>query len=91
MRALCNCSPDYVTIRSGNFTFSTMSVSTATAMRPFLGAEIQVAYEAARVVILPIPYEVTTTYRRGCENGPAAILEASDQLEYYDEELGAIR
>jgi len=39
------------------------------------------------VVILPIPYEATTTYRRGCKNGPDAILEASHQVEYYDEEL----
>lgn len=64
-----------------------MPVQTAAAMRPFLGAEIEVAYEAARAIVLPIPYEATTTYRRGCENGPAAILEASDQLECYDEEL----
>ena len=39
-------------------------------------------------MILPIPYEATTTYRKGCEHGPDAVLEASDQLEAYDEELG---
>lgn len=54
---------------------------------PFLGPDVTASYEAARVVILPIPYEATTTYRRGCENGPAAILDASQQVEYYDEEL----
>jgi agmatinase len=54
---------------------------------PFLGPDVAASYEAARVVILPIPYEATTTYRRGCENGPAAILDASQQVEYYDEEL----
>lgn len=64
-----------------------MPVQTPVALRPFLGSEIQVAYDAARFVILPIPYEATTTYRRGCQNGPAALLEASDQLECYDEEL----
>ncbi len=55
--------------------------------RPFLGSDVAAAYDAARVVILPIPYEATTTYRRGCKNGPDAILEASHQVEYYDEEL----
>ncbi|HLO47015.1 MAG TPA: agmatinase [Kamptonema sp.] len=54
---------------------------------PFLGSEIVPDYDKAQVVILPIPYEATTTYRRGCENGPAALLEASHQLECYDEEL----
>ena len=56
-------------------------------IRQFLGSEIKTPYEAAKVVILPIPYEATTTYRQGCQNGPAALLKASDQLEAYDEEL----
>ncbi|MBZ8180625.1 agmatinase [Oscillatoria salina] len=54
---------------------------------PFIGSEVEQPYETAQVVILPIPYERTTTYRQGCKNGPAALLAASDQLEYYDEEL----
>lgn len=57
-------------------------------MKQFLGSETTSTYEKAHVVILPIPYEATTTYRKGCENGPGAILTASDQLECYDEELG---
>jgi agmatinase len=44
-------------------------------------------YASARVVILPIPYEKTTTYGRGCSKGPEAIIAASCQLEYYDEIL----
>jgi agmatinase len=64
-----------------------MLVQTSTAVQPFLGSEIKASYEASRVVILPIPYEATTTYRKGCENGPDALLEASVQLEYYDDEL----
>lgn len=55
--------------------------------RQFIGSEVESSYEAAKVVILPIPYEMTTTYRKGCKYGPEAILEASDQLECYDEEL----
>lgn len=64
-----------------------MPTNTFTAMLPFLGAEVTATQGAARVVILPIPYEATTTYRKGCEHGPAAILDASQQVEYYDEEL----
>ncbi|NJN85060.1 MAG: agmatinase [Leptolyngbyaceae cyanobacterium SL_7_1] len=64
-----------------------MSTQVATIESPFLGAEVAADYADARVVILPIPFEATTTYRRGCENGPAAILDASHQVEYYDEEL----
>ncbi|MBD1944419.1 agmatinase [Coleofasciculus sp. FACHB-712] len=63
------------------------TVQTPTSVLPFLGSDLASTYDAARVVILPIPYEATTTYRNGCENGPDAILEASGQVEYYDEEL----
>ena len=55
--------------------------------RQFIGSEAQTTYENAQVVILPIPFEKTITYRRGCQNGAAAIIEASDQLEAYDIEL----
>jgi len=61
-------------------------VQTLTSSLPFLGAEVAAEYDAAKVVILPIPFEATTTYRRGCENGPAAILDASQQVEYYDDD-----
>jgi agmatinase len=64
-----------------------MSGQTSTLAMPFMGADVAASYEQAKVVILPIPYEATTTYRRGCENGPDAILEASQQVEYYDEEF----
>ena len=64
-----------------------MLVQTTTTALPFLGSEIDTPYEVSRVVILPIPYEATTSYRKGCENGPDALLEASQQLENYDDEL----
>jgi agmatinase len=41
----------------------------------------------SRVVILPIPLEKTTSYGRGTENGPGAIIEASKYMELYDQEL----
>lgn len=55
--------------------------------KQFIGSEAQSTYAASQVVILPIPFEKTTTYRKGCQNGPTAIIEASDQLEAYDIEL----
>jgi len=42
----------------------------------------------AEAVILPIPYEATTTYGSGTREGPDAVLAASRQLEDWDEELG---
>ena len=44
-------------------------------------------YDKSNVVILPIPYEKTTTYMEGTKKGPNAILEASVGLQLYDEEL----
>lgn len=41
----------------------------------------------ADTVILPIPYEATTTYGCGAREAPAAMLAASRQLEEWDEEL----
>ena len=65
-----------------------MPLETLPTVKQFLGSEAIASYENAKAVILPIPYEATTTYRKGCEHGPDAVLEASDQLEAYDEELG---
>ncbi|HZE22324.1 MAG TPA: agmatinase, partial [Desulfobaccales bacterium] len=39
----------------------------------------------AEAVILPIPYEATTTYGAGTRNGPEAIIAASRQVELWDE------
>lgn len=44
--------------------------------------------EQADVVILPVPYEQTVSYRQGTGRGPAAILAASEQLEFYEEDAG---
>ena len=65
-----------------------MPLETLPTVKQFLGSEAIASYENAKAVILPITYEATTTYRKGCEHGPDAVLEASDQLEAYDEELG---
>lgn len=44
--------------------------------------------EAARVVLIPVPFDATTSYRRGTANGPAAILEASRQVDLFDLDTG---
>lgn len=43
--------------------------------------------ETSPVVVLPVPMERTTSYGQGTAHGPQAILEASQQIELYDEEL----
>ena len=54
----------------------------------FLGLpENQTQYAISPVVILPCPLEVTTTFMKGTAKGPQAILEASQQVEFYDIEL----
>ncbi len=45
-------------------------------------------YDSSKVVILPVPYDSTTTYQAGTRNGPRALIEASRCLEFYDEETG---
>jgi len=43
--------------------------------------------ETAAFVVVPVPYDLTTTYQGGARKGPAAIIEASCNMELYDEEL----
>ncbi len=54
----------------------------------FLGLVDELAaFETAPTVVWPLPYEATTTYATGTNAGPAAILAASQQVEFWDEEL----
>ncbi len=41
-------------------------------------------YEDSKVIIQPVPWEVTVSYRAGTSKGPQAVLEASPQLDFYD-------
>ena len=43
--------------------------------------------ETARVAIIPAPLEYSVCYMQGTQYGPQAILNASSQMELYDEEL----
>lgn len=56
----------------------------------FLGLEPRLSdYKTAKAAILPLPYEATTSYGAGTKRGPAAIIKASQQVEFFDEELNA--
>ena len=46
------------------------------------------ARESSQVLVLPVPYELTTSYGQGTRNGPRALLLASQQVELYDREFG---
>jgi agmatinase len=45
-------------------------------------------FDRARVVILPVPLDRTTSYVSGTRNGPHEILVASSHMELWDEETG---
>jgi len=42
----------------------------------------------SRVVIVPVPFEATTSYGGGTSGGPKAVLEASRQVDLHDHETG---
>lgn len=44
-------------------------------------------HEQAKLVYLPVPWEATTSYRGGTSKGPAAIHEASFQVDLFDLEV----
>lgn len=45
--------------------------------------------EFAKVVILPIPFDKTSTYQTGSDKGPAALIEASRNMELFDIETSS--
>ena len=44
--------------------------------------------DTARVVLVPVPFEATTSYGGGTSQGPSAILGASRQVDLFDLEVG---
>ncbi len=45
------------------------------------------SYDKSEIVILPVPYEATTSYGKGTSKGPESILNASHFVEFFDEEM----
>jgi len=46
-------------------------------------------FERAQIAILPVPYDATSTWLKGADRGPQALLAASAALELYDIETDA--
>ena len=44
--------------------------------------------EKAKVVLIPVPYDGTSTWGKGADKGPKAFLDASENMELYDIETG---
>jgi agmatinase len=42
------------------------------------------SYDNSKIVILPVPFDATSTWIKGADKGPEAILEASANMELYD-------
>jgi agmatinase len=45
-------------------------------------------FETAKFVVIPVPYDATTTWRGGTREGAASIIDASMNMELFDRELG---
>ncbi len=50
----------------------------------FGGYECTSDYNNSKIVVLPVPYDATSTWIKGADRGPEAILGASPNLEFFD-------
>jgi agmatinase len=42
------------------------------------------ALETSKIVLIPVPYDGTSTWQKGADKGPKAFLNASENMELYD-------
>ncbi len=42
------------------------------------------ALDSSKIVLIPVPYDGTSTWGKGADKGPKAFLEASENMELYD-------
>ncbi|MBI4311759.1 MAG: agmatinase [Chloroflexi bacterium] len=55
----------------------------------FLGLDpTENGFDRSAVVVLPVPYDGTASYRAGAREGPEAVIAASREMEDYDLEMG---
>lgn len=40
--------------------------------------------ETSKIVLIPVPYDGTSTFQKGADKGPAAFLHASENMELFD-------
>lgn len=50
----------------------------------FGGSELVYDFEGSEIIIIPVPYDETSTWMKGADKGPEAIMDASFNLEFYD-------
>jgi agmatinase len=55
----------------------------------FGGHEVVYNYQESGIIIVPVPYDETSTWMKGADKGPEAILDASVNLEFYDLETAS--
>jgi agmatinase len=55
----------------------------------FCGPKYSSDYARASIVILPVPFDKTSTWIKGADKGPKKIIEASQYLELYDIETNS--
>lgn len=54
-------------------------------VRTYAGIEAEYAQlETSKTVLIPVPYDGTSTWQKGSDKGPNAFLEASENMELYD-------
>ncbi|MEN8898814.1 MAG: arginase family protein, partial [Nonlabens sp.] len=50
----------------------------------YAGIEDQyAALDSASIVLIPVPYDGTSTWQKGADKGPQAFLDASANMELY--------
>lgn len=47
-------------------------------------------HEDPRICVIPVPFDATTSYRRGAADGPRAVLAASHQVDLFDPIFGRV-
>ncbi len=45
--------------------------------------------DQSKIVLIPVPYDGTSTWQKGADKGPEAFLEASENMELYDIETNS--
>lgn len=60
----------------------------AVGVRHYAGEPVLVEGIAPRAAILPVPYDGTSTWGKGADEGPEALFEALENMELYDIETG---
>ena len=53
--------------------------------KTYAGIEDQYSkLDNAKIVLIPVPYDGTSTWQKGADKGPEAFLNASENMELYD-------